>query len=69
MRCHPRGVMDHGVHGVAHIDDPAEPAETKHDKRKSSCEDHWLMPRQRADPAKQAPAAAAAPRYFKACAD
>ena len=35
MRRHPRGVVDHRVHAVAHVDEAAEAAEAEHDERRA----------------------------------
>ena len=51
--------MDHRIHRIAHVDEPAEPAEAEHHQRKRDGEDHRLL-RQCADPP-QEPAAAAGP--------
>ena len=58
--------MDHRIHRIAHVDEPAEPAEAEHHQRQRDGEDHRLLPRQCADPPQEPTAAAGAPGYFQA---
>ena len=60
MRRHPRGVVDHGVHAEAHVDEPAAAAEPQHEEGEAGGEHHRPVPGQRGDPAEpSAPAAQA----------
>jgi hypothetical protein len=47
----------HIVHGIAHVDEPAETTEAEHYQRQRDCQNHRLLPRQGPDPTQQ-PAAA-----------
>ena len=58
MRRHPRGVVDHGVHAVAHVDEAAAAAEPEHEEGEAGGEHHRPVPGQRGDPAEEAAPAA-----------
>jgi hypothetical protein len=69
MRRHPRRIVNHIVHGVAHVDEPAETTEAEHYQRQRDCQNQRLLPRQGPDPT-QHPAAATRPSGdFQAGAD
>src|SRR5262249_46281441 len=51
MSRHPRGIVHHGVHAVAVINDPAEPAETEHGGRRPRAKHYGAFTWQGNDPA------------------
>src|SRR5258708_4523407 len=53
LRADPGRVMDHRVHGVTHVDEPAKPTETEHHQRKADSQNHRLVPGQRRDPSQK----------------
>ena len=57
VRSHPRGVVHHRIHAVAHVDEPAAAAEPQHKKRQACRQHHRLVPGHFPDPAEQSGAA------------
>src|SRR5262249_23865251 len=60
VRWYPRCVVDHGIHVVGHVDEPAGSSKTEHDERKPDSKNHRFVPWQRWYPTQQTSAAAMA---------
>ena len=65
MRGYPRGIVDHRVHSISIVHDPAEPTETQHHKSKSGGEDHGAIPWQGRNPPEHASPPAKSASDFK----
>src|SRR6266487_4553716 len=67
MRSHPRGVVDHGVHAVTVVNDPAETAKPQHHEGEAGGQNHGTVPRQGVDPAEYASPTPKSACDFKGC--
>src|SRR5215510_1286527 len=60
VRRYPSCVVDHQIHVVGHVDEPAGSSKAEHDERQPDSEYHWFVPWQCCYPTQQTSAAAMA---------